>query len=91
MPRKRDVNLSHCGNAISRMWAPFGWVGDVVEWRDSKIQRQSIRCLLPPNQIFPAAKWGWGVGEDVQKHEPPPKWAAAGVIWLHPYGIANSH
>ena len=26
MPRKRDVNLSHCGNAISRMWSPFGWV-----------------------------------------------------------------
>jgi len=24
MPRKRDVNLSHCGNAISRMWSPFG-------------------------------------------------------------------
>ena len=26
MPRKRDVNLSHCRNAISRMWSPFGWV-----------------------------------------------------------------
>jgi len=24
MPRKKDVNLSHCGNAISRMWSPFG-------------------------------------------------------------------
>ena len=30
MPRKRDVNLSHYGNAISRMWSPFGWVRNGV-------------------------------------------------------------
>ena len=30
LPRKRDVNLSHCGNAIRRMWSPFGWVRNGV-------------------------------------------------------------
>ena len=31
MPRKRDVNLSNCGNAISRMWPPFkiGVIGEI--------------------------------------------------------------
>ncbi len=56
MPRKRDINLSHCGNAISRMWSPFGWVRNGVLAR-RETPRQGIRCLLPPNQIFPAAKW----------------------------------
>ena len=55
MPRKRDVNLSHCGNAISRMWSPFGWVRNGVLAR-RETPRQGIRCLLPPEQIFPAAK-----------------------------------
>lgn len=27
MPRKRDVNLSLRGNAISRLWSPFGCGG----------------------------------------------------------------
>jgi len=29
-----------------------------VKWRSGETQRQGIRCLLPPNQIFPAAKFG---------------------------------
>lgn len=27
-----------------------------MEWRASETPRQGIRCLLPPDQIFPAAK-----------------------------------
>ena len=75
LPRKRDVNLSHCGNAISRMWSPFGWVRNGVLAR-RETPRQGIRCLLPPDQIFPAAKCGV-VKSEVLKHEPPPKRAAA--------------
>ena len=56
-PRTRDVNLSHCGNAISRMWSPFCWVR-WVKRHGGKTPRQGIRCLLPPNQIFPAGKCG---------------------------------
>ena len=55
--RKKDVNLSRCGNAISRMWSPFGWVRNGVLAR-RETPRQGIRCLLPPDQIFPAAKCG---------------------------------
>jgi hypothetical protein len=55
MPRNRNVSLSHCGNAISRMRSPFGWVRKGVLTR-RETPRQGIRCLLPPNQIFPAAK-----------------------------------
>jgi hypothetical protein len=47
--------LSHCGNAISRMWSPFGWVRNGVLTRQ-ETPRHGIRCLLPPNQIFPATK-----------------------------------
>lgn len=42
LPRKRDVNLSHCGNAISRMWSPFGWVRNGILARQ-ETPRQGIR------------------------------------------------
>ena len=74
MPRKRDVNLSHCGNASSRMWSPFGWVRNGVLAR-RETPRQGIRCLLTPDQIFPAAKCG--VKSEWLKRKPPPEWAAA--------------
>ena len=68
LPRKRDVNLAHCGNAISRMWSPLGC--GVVKRRDGETPRQGIRCLLPPDQIFPAAKRG--VKSEWLKRKPPP-------------------
>ena len=28
-----------------------------MKWHGNETPRQGIRCLLPPDQIFPAAKW----------------------------------
>ena len=54
MPRKRDVNLSHCGNAISRMWSPFGWAKNGILTRRGN--------AAPGHKMFIAA------GSDFPRH-----------------------
>ena len=50
------------------------WVCEAVKRRGDETPRQGIRCLLPQDQIFPAARCN---KDEAQKCEPPPEWAAA--------------
>ena len=52
MPRKRDVNLSHCGNAISRMWSPFG----LWSVKSAAIRRRWVKMFIAARSDFSGGK-----------------------------------
>ena len=45
MFRKRDINLSHCGNASSRMVAPFCWLCEATpNAAKRRVRAQDVYC-----------------------------------------------